>query len=318
MARRWQEADPLLPTPGAPRPSCGEQFTVAGDGGRPVATASCEHWHCPPGSLLASWGALRRFQLTTEIAGPDVAGGLAGLLTAWRDHLAAVLARAPATGPATGPAAGEEDTAAVVTWPSRDVGGVKALLRHGFAPLDVLAARAARPADSGGCPPPDGVCIRRAGPRDEETVARLGLETVRYDAHFGGVIERPTTLRALRREAAAQLAAPEPWIWLAERDGEPIGLLSAERPGAAAWVAPMTRAAPAVYIPVLFVLPGRRGGGIGAALVGRAHAEMAAAGVAVSLLHYEQTNPLSTPFWGRQGYRPLWTSWEARPASMIR
>ncbi len=306
MARRWREVDPLLPTPGAPQPSCGEQFTVTGDGGRPVATASCEHWRCPPGSLLATWGAVRRFQLTTEIAGPDVAGGLAGLLTAWRDHLTAVLA------------AGDEDTAAVVSWPSRDVGGVKALLRHGFAPLGVLAARPARPADSGGHPPPDGVRIRRAGPGDEETVARLGLETVRYDAHFGGVIERPTTLSALRRDAAAQLAAPEPWIWLAERDGEPIGLLTAERPDAAGWVAPMVRAAPAAYVPVLFVLPGRRGGGVGAALVGRAHAEMAAAGVAVSLLHYEQTNPLSTPFWGRQGYRPLWTSWEARPASMIR
>jgi GNAT superfamily N-acetyltransferase len=68
----------------------------------------------------------------------------------------------------------------------------------------------------------------------------------------------------------------------------------------------------------MFVLPGRRGAGVGAALVARAHAEMAAAGVALALLHYEQANPLSTPFWARQGYRPLWTSWEARPASAIR
>jgi GNAT superfamily N-acetyltransferase len=68
----------------------------------------------------------------------------------------------------------------------------------------------------------------------------------------------------------------------------------------------------------MFVLPGRRGAGVGAALVARAHTEMAAAGVALALLHYEQANPLSTPFWARQGYRPLWTSWEARPASAIR
>jgi hypothetical protein len=40
--------------------------------------------------------------------------------------------------------------------------------------------------------------------------------------------------------------------------------------------------------------------------------------VAVTLLHYEQTNPLSVPFWSQQGYRPLWTSWAARPARTIR
>ena len=37
--------------------------------------------------------------------------------------------------------------------------------------------------------------------------------------------------------------------------------------------------------------------------------------MAVTLLHYEQVNPLSGPFWHQQGYRPLWTTWEARPAS---
>jgi hypothetical protein len=37
--------------------------------------------------------------------------------------------------------------------------------------------------------------------------------------------------------------------------------------------------------------------------------------VAVTLLHYEQLNPLSVPFWSRQGYRPLWTAWQATPAS---
>jgi hypothetical protein len=36
------------------------------------------------------------------------------------------------------------------------------------------------------------------------------------------------------------------------------------------------------------------------------------------LLHYEQANPLSGPFWSHRGYRPLWTSWEARPARVIR
>ncbi|MFZ0664696.1 MAG: hypothetical protein WAM97_03005, partial [Acidimicrobiales bacterium] len=57
--------------------------------------------------------------------------------------------------------------------------------------------------------------------------------------------------------------------------------------------------------------------GIGAALTWRFHQEVDAAGVAVTLLHYEQLNPLSAPFWNRQGYRPLWTTWEAAPARLI-
>jgi hypothetical protein len=36
------------------------------------------------------------------------------------------------------------------------------------------------------------------------------------------------------------------------------------------------------------------------------------------LLHYEQLNPLSAPFWNRMGYRPLWTGWEVRPAVSLR
>jgi len=28
-------------------------------------------------------------------------------------------------------------------------------------------------------------------------------------------------------------------------------------------------------------------------------------------LHYSLLNPLSVPFWSQQGYRPLWTSWQA-------
>ena len=68
----------------------------------------------------------------------------------------------------------------------------------------------------------------------------------------------------------------------------------------------------------MIVLPGERGCGTGAALVERFHRATDEAAVAVTLLHYEQVNPLSVPFWSRQGYRPLWTSWEARPAAAIR
>ena len=64
-------------------------------------------------------------------AGMDVAAALDGLLGLWRVHLAGV------------PGADDPDSAAVITWPSRDVDGVRTLLRRGFAPRGVVAARAA-------------------------------------------------------------------------------------------------------------------------------------------------------------------------------
>jgi hypothetical protein len=40
--------------------------------------------------------------------------------------------------------------------------------------------------------------------------------------------------------------------------------------------------------------------------------------VGVSVLNYAAMNPLSGPFWHRMGYRPVWTTWEVRPALALR
>jgi GNAT superfamily N-acetyltransferase len=91
-----------------------------------------------------------------------------------------------------------------------------------------------------------------------------------------------------------------------------------EPPQAAAWIAGMTRPGATAYLSTMFVRLGARGGGVGAALVRHAHDELDARGIDVTLLHYSQMNPLSAPFWHRMGYRPLWTTWEARPAASLR
>jgi GNAT superfamily N-acetyltransferase len=322
--QRWQAIDPLLPAPSVPA-GCGAGLVVTGASGQPIAAGGCEHWEGAPDSLDLSWGAARRFELTAAIAVPDVADALDRLLSLWRDHLARV------------PGTDGGDTAATVTWPSRDIGAVPALLRHGLVPVEVIAARVARraPADCAAGRPPRadgragypepaageagrGLRIRRATPADSDVVARLGLEVIRFDAHFGKVIERPGTAAAMRREAARLLAGPQAWTWLAERDDVAVGMVSAERPESAGWIAPMVRAAPVAYLELMYTLPGERGSGIGAALVAALHRDIDAAAAAVTLLHYEQVNPLSVPFWSQQGYRPLWTTWEARPARGIR
>ena len=312
VTRQWQAADPLLPQPAPRAAGCGAELIATGDDGHPVAVANCEHWQGVPGSLDLCWGAARRFELTTRVAGPDAAGALDSLLLQWAAHLART------------PAAYDEDSAALVTWPSRDVTAATTLLRHGFTPMAVIAARATKTApathgaDPGGEPAPAGVRIKRATPADAGEAARLGAETVRYDSCFGGVMERPWTADALRHELAGFLDAPQPWVWLAERDGTHIGMLAAEPPDAAEWIAPMVGRAPVAYLLLLGVSASERGSGVGAALTERFHRQIETAGIGVTLLHYAQTNPLSAPFWGRQGYRPLWTVWETRPARAIR
>ena len=293
VTRRWQAIDPLLPDPAPPSAGCGTELVVPGPDGHPAVIGTCEHWQGEAGSLDLSWGAARRFMLSPQIAGPDIGDALDRLLSLWRQHLAGV------------PGSADPDTAAVVTWPSRDIDGVRTLLRHGLAPLGVVAARpmGPRPGRAGNSQagpglagdaeaPLPGLRIRRAGTEDLAAVARLGLEVIRYDAHFGGVIERPGTLDALRGELPPMLAG-EAWTWLAERDGTPIGLLAAERPEAAGWIAPMVRLSPVAYLMLMVVAPEERGTGTGALMVSRLHDEVTAAGVPVTLLHYEQTNPLT-------------------------
>ncbi len=318
VGRRWRAVDSLLPDPVAPAADCGARLVVAGPDGQPAAIGACEHWEGLPDDLDLAWGAARRFQLTAWTAGPGIGAALDQLLSLWRDHLAAVAGT------------GDEDTAAVVTWPCRDIGGIAALVRHGLSPFAVVAARQTRRRVHHTAPVQDGsesagpgtglpgLRIRRATPADLDTVVRLGMEVIRYDAHFGDVVERPTTAAALRREAAGLLAGPECWTWLAERDAVVTGMVAAQRPEATGWIAPMVRPSPAAYLMFGFVRPDERAGGIGAMLTARLHQDVEAAGVPVTLLHYEQTNPLSVPFWSQQGYRPLWTYWETRPASTLR
>ena len=311
VARRWQEADPLLPEPVLPPPGCDAPLVVAGPDGQPAAVGSCLHWARTAESLDVAWGTARRFQLTATVAGPDVRDALDRLLSQWRDHLAGI------------PGADDDDSAAIVNWPSRDIEGVETLVRHGLSPMATIAARATGrhrggPADHATGAARRGISIRRAGPADLEAVARLGLEVIRFDAYFGNGGERPGTVNALRKEVVRLLDAPRPWTWLAERDGEPVGMLAAQPPGAADWIAPMVRPTPAAYLMLMFVQPDERGVGVGAGLVGRLHREIDAAGVPVTLLHYQTLNPLSAPFWHQQGYRPLWVTWEARPARSIR
>ena len=129
VGRRWHAIDPLLPDPATLPAGCGEPLVVTADSGRIAGLGVCVHQHISPDSLNQTWGAADRFTLVPRLAGPDVAAPADQLLAQWRDHLAGI-------GATRGP-----DTSAGVVWPSLDVTGVRALLRHGLQPLTVIAAR---------------------------------------------------------------------------------------------------------------------------------------------------------------------------------
>jgi predicted N-acetyltransferase YhbS len=309
VAPRWRRIDPLLPDPKlAAEPGCGAQLVTAGANGQPSAVGWCRHRVLEPDAAELAWGAATQFWLTPYVAGnpaqPAIGTALDELLARWRAHLAAC-------------DTGSEDTQATVRWPSRDISGVRALLRHGLQPLTVIAARPAGRPVPAAASRTDGLRIRRAGPGDVAAVTALTVEVVRFDQHFGSVLLRPDAERAFRREAEQILAVPQSWTWLAERNGQHVGLLVAQPPDQAAWIAPSSRQRPVAYLATMSVRPQERGTGVGTALVAELHRELDAAGVAVTLLHHAQLNPLSAPFWNRMGYRPLWTNWEIRPAGAL-
>jgi predicted N-acetyltransferase YhbS len=310
-ARRWRSIDSLLPDPmPLAAADCGTELTVAAASGRPAAAGWCRHREVSPEAAEFAWGAAFQFSLTARVAShpaePGIGAALDELLVRWRSHLAAE------------PAAAGEDSQALVRWPSRDIGGVRALLRHGLQPLTVIAARPigrarpeAEPERRGG------LRVRPAGSHDVPAVTALTLELIRFEEHFGSARLHPQARRVLRQAAEQTLALTQPWTWLAERNGQVVGLLVAEPPDRAGWIAAATRQAPVAYLGTLSVRPGERGSGVGTALVAELHNKLDTAGVAVTLLHYGQLNPLSAPFWSRMGYRPLWTNWEIRPARAL-
>lgn len=307
---RWKRIDPLLPDPAPPAAtSCDVELAVLAGSGRAAAVGWCRHLELAPDASELAWGAAAQFWMAPQIAGdpedPKIGTALDELLSQWRTHLAAQ------------PMTGGEDSQAAVRWPSRDVAGIRALLRHGLQPLSVIAARRAERAGPDQAPGSGGFLIRPAGPGDEAAVAALAVEVIRYDQHFGSVRLRPQTERQEREAAEQTLARQEPWTWLAERDAQAIGLLIAEPADRAGWIAPVTSQGPVAYLATMCVRPDERGAGVGAALVTTLHRELDRTGVAVTLLHHGQLNPLSSPFWNRMGYRPLWTSWEIRPASAL-
>ncbi|MFG1941974.1 GNAT family N-acetyltransferase [Nonomuraea sp. NPDC048826] len=282
-AARVRAADPLAGGQDRlPKPGLGEEL-VEVPGGVGLATVD----RAGPDSLNATWGPLVVHRLHARVSGPDPESALGALLDAWTAR--------PRREP--GPLA--------LLWPSRDTAAVRALSLRGFAPLVAVAAR-----PRGSARVRQDPRVRPAGPGDLEGIARLYEALVAYDAQFGWVTPRASTPARIRESLADTL--PRSWAWVAEQGGTPSGAVIVDPPPRSAWIASMVTRTPAAYLGVMYVDPAVRGRGVGAALAAAAHARLDSSGVATTLLHHAVPNPLSAPFWARQGYRPVFTQWVRR------
>ena len=329
VARRLAGIDALLPAAELPA-GCGSGLAVTGPDGSVSAEGTCEHWAGEPGSLEMTWGAARRFQLTPQVAGPDVGAALDDLLTRWHEHLAAL------------PDAAEADSAAVVTWPTRDIDGARPLLRHGLAPRAVIAARTAgrrprarpllrhglapraviaarpRPAVPAAVPVDPAVRIRRAcpgGPRRGRP-ARPGDDPVRRPLRHRDRAAGDARRAAPRGRPGA--GRPRP-VGVAGRAGRGPGRPALRRTAGARGLDRPDGAGGAGGLPGADGDAARRAGPRGRRRAGRGAApgrgRIRGGGHAAAL---RAGQPAVRAVLDQQGYRPLWTSWEARPASTLR
>ncbi len=301
QSTRFERLDPQLPAAAAPPD--GDVVTAALPDGERVA-AVLTHSRFEPGSAPSLWSPLEVWELHPLLGGAGGAG-LDLLLREWRR----ILDRAGAGA----------DSGCLLTWPSRDAEAANPLLAHGFVPLTSIAVRRARAGNPTRRAPQAAVSIRLATSRDLDAALDLEMAELAYSAAFGAAVMRPDARTVKRATLGRHLEQGDP-LWLAERDGVVVGLAHCRLIDVRAGSLSAIRLRPGRwgYVNCVSVAPAARGTGVGRELMAVAHHELHRDGATGTFLYYNPPNPLASVFWARQGYRPLWTSWELRPATALR
>lgn len=289
----FAQVDPMLPA--AVHPPDGDVITAALPSGERVAGVVVAST-LSPDSMPSLWSALQVWELHPVVG----AEGMAELLSQWRLMMSR---RTPGA-----------DSSCLVSWPSRDSNATRAFLAHGLVPLSTLAIRTG-PADT----TTGALTVRRARGTDMDVVLALAMAELEYSAKVGGTVLRPGSRKTKEAALIRHITQGDP-VFLAERDGIAVALAECwfSDSTAGSWTETRLPHGRWGYVNSLSVAPDARGTGVGRELMSVVHRELARAGAERTFLYFNPPNPLSTVFWARQGYRPLWTIWEARPASALR
>lgn len=307
QAAHFASLDPMLP-PVVALPE-GERLQATLPDGRTVHGSVYRAVH-NTSDVESLWEPRTVWELTPLI-GDTGAEGMRALLAAFHAWLRAHAGTAALEDP---------DSAARVIWPSRDVRCAPALAHARFVPMTTFAIRPAdqRQTVTPASPDPD-VQIRRATPADLPELIALEHAELRYSRDVTGATPRDNTDRLLAGPLKRAVLFGGR-VLIAEASGIAVGVASC------GWASPIPgssieRLLPEGrwgYIGTLSVTPELRGRGVGAAMVQAAHEQLNTAQVLGTYLYYDLANPLSSVFWPRRGYRPLWTKWTARPVSALR
>lgn len=263
----------------------------------------------------ALWGAARRASIELRWDGDAVAVG--ELLDRWIADVRPELRPAGGDESAAGSSESDWESAFTAVVPSRDSGLVRPLLSRGFALVGAEAIRVGRRASDADAAlarlAATGVSLRPASLADLELIATMDSELFAHETQHGGATARPNPAAILRQYIEERLRADPDWTWIVEQGGDAVGYFSLEidRPRHRAQVA---AGGPVAHIQALYLRPTVRGGGVGEAIAEFGHGRLEQAGFDRILLNYSALNPRSGPFWCRMGYRPIWSSWQRRPA----
>ncbi|SNR85271.1 L-amino acid N-acyltransferase YncA [Haloechinothrix alba] len=308
QAEHFARTDPLLPrTVSLPEGTC---ITAGLPGGGDVRGNAYRAVHGPL-SMESLWHTRVTWELSPLI-GDSGAAGMHAVLAAYARWLGPMPEDQP-----------RGETTVLLGWPSRDVAASAVLRRHGFTAGTVLAVRhaegagevrAGSAADAPAGPGSPLVTVRHASVTDIDALIALELTELRYSRAVLGQQMRTEAAELVGAALRGTLDAGEP-VFVAEDAGQVVGMTRA------GWSSPETNTSIAHRLPAgtwarvdtLSVAPEARGCGVGQRLMSVAHAELVTAGVRGSYLYYDTANPLSSVFWPKQGYRPLWTLWTTSP-----
>ncbi|MPY77793.1 MAG: GNAT family N-acetyltransferase [Actinophytocola sp.] len=302
QARLWAELDPALPVPAAPSDP---PVTARLPDGTPVRCGVYRARY-DADTVQSLWMPRVVWEATPLLGDTGEAGMAAALegLRRWFDtDVAAEESR-------------DADTSVELYWPSRDVDVAPALFRHGFVPTSVLAVRAPGAASGAGS---HDVTVRRATLSDLDELVALQDVELRYSLRVIGGTMRDNAAELITTSMRRSVYFSGR-VLLAESGGVAVGAADCgvARAAEGTWIQHRLPAGQWGYIGTLSVLPEARGTGVGSALVDAAHRMLDADTERGTFLFYDLANPLSTVFWPRKGYRPLWTKWVCKPAALLR
>ncbi|HEY3501778.1 MAG TPA: GNAT family N-acetyltransferase [Actinocatenispora sp.] len=168
------------------------------------------------------------------------------------------------------------------------------LVELGFGIDQIKGLRPVGPPEAAGAPA--GVTVRPADPEETGVLLRLVLELQRF--HAASPMLRPALidLDAIRTDLDAARTDGDQVVLVAERDGDPVGMIQAGRD---------SRYRTAATIGIAAVTASARSGGVGGALVSGVQRWAAGRGFRYYGAGWTSANLVSDSFWRGRGFVPV-------------